>query len=161
VETSRAADDVVLVLVGAKGWFYDEIFQLVQELALEGRVRFPGFAPDAELPAWYRAASGFVYPSLMEGFGLPLLEAMACGTPVLCSAAPSLREVAGDAALTIPLGDERENGSAVMAALANGLEQLMEDAELRRTLRQRGLARAARFSWRKAALETVQVYERC
>jgi glycosyltransferase involved in cell wall biosynthesis len=161
VKTSQTGEDVSLVLVGAKGWFYDEIFQLVQELALEERVRFPGYAPDAELPAWYRAASGFVYPSLMEGFGLPLLEAMACGTPVLCSAAPSLREVAGDAALTVPLGDETGDGSAAMAALADGLEQLMEDAELQRTLRQRGLARAARFSWRKAALETAQVYERC
>jgi len=165
VETSQRADDVALVLAGARGWFYDEIFQLVQELALEERVRFPGYVPDAELPSWYRAASGFVYPSLMEGFGLPLLEAMACGTPVLCSAAPSLREVAGDAALTVPLSDETESEmrgeSAAIVALADGLERLMGDVGLRRELRQRGLARAAHFSWRQAALETVRVYARC
>ncbi len=159
VETSRTADDVTLVLVGAKGWFYDEIFQLVQELALEDRVRFPGYAPDAELPSWYQAATGFVYPSLMEGFGLPLLEAMACGAPVLCSAALSLQEVAGDAALTVPLSDETK--SEAIAALVDGLERLMNDAGLRQALRQRGLARAARFSWRKTALETARVYARC
>ena len=164
-ETSRAADNVALVLVGAKGWFYDEIFQLVRELGLEERVRFPGYAPDAELPAWYRAATAFVYPSLMEGFGLPVLEAMACGTPVLCSAAPSLLEVAGDAALTLPLDggneNERADESATVAALADGLERLLNDAGLRRELQDRGLSRAARFSWRKTALKTVQVYARC
>ncbi|NJN82813.1 MAG: glycosyltransferase family 4 protein, partial [Caldilineaceae bacterium] len=94
-----------LVLGGAKGWFYQEIFDLVRELGLEESVRFPGYIAVEELPAWYRAAELFVYPSLFEGFGLPVLEAMASGAPVLCSRAPSLLEIVGDCAVTVPAED--------------------------------------------------------
>jgi len=153
----QRADDVALVLAGAKGWFYDEIFRLVDELGVADRVHFPGYVPSTELPAWYRAATGFVYPSLFEGFGLPILEAMACGAPVLCSTAPSLLEVAGDAALTVTIDHENENAN--ISALTNGLDRLVYEPALRQELRRRGIAQAATFSWRRTAQQTVHVYE--
>ncbi len=146
----RSGAEVALVLAGGKGWLYETIFRRVEELGLAGEVLFPGFVPGAELPDWYRAAEAFVYPSLFEGFGLPILEAMACGTPVLCSRASSLLEVAGDAALTFAATDEAE--------LADGLARLAEDGPLREELRRRGLARAVQFSWQQAASETLAVY---
>ncbi|MCX6049366.1 MAG: glycosyltransferase family 1 protein [Chloroflexi bacterium] len=139
-----------LILAGAKGWFYTEIFQWVKTLGLEQDVLFPGFIPDADLPAWYRAAEGFVYPSLLEGFGLPVLEAMACGTPVLCSQIPSLLEIIGDSALTFPAHDE--------AALAASLALLINQSALRVALRQKGLAQARNFSWQRTAQATIAVY---
>lgn len=143
--------DVRLVIAGGKGWFCDTIFAQARALRLEGQVLFPGFLPAEELPDWYRAALGFVYPSRFEGFGLPVLEAMACGTPVLTSTAPSLLEVAGGAALTAPPDDE--------AALADALRLLIEQESLRAELSRRGLARAALYSWRRTALETLAVYD--
>ncbi len=139
-----------LILAGAKGWFYTEIFQWVKTLGLEQDVLFPGFIPDAELPDWYRAAEGFVYPSLFEGFGLPVLEAMACGTPVLCSQIPSLLEIIGDSALTFPAHDE--------AALAASLALLINQPDLRAELRRKGLGQAQKFSWQRTAQATVAVY---
>lgn len=151
-QAQATADDqqVKLILAGAKGWFYTEIFQLVTALGLEQRVIFPGFIPEAELPDWYRAAEGFVYPSLFEGFGLPVLEAMACGTPVLCSQVASLLEVAGDSALTFAPQSEE--------ALAAGLTLLTGQAALRTELRRKGLARAQEFSWQRTAQATLAVY---
>ncbi|MBX3001337.1 MAG: glycosyltransferase family 4 protein [Caldilineaceae bacterium] len=143
--------DVALVLAGAQGWFYEQIFGRVRALNLAHVVHFPGFVPAETLPDWYRAALAFVYPSLFEGFGLPVLEAMACGAPVLCSRAPSLLEVAGDAALTFAAEDT--------AALSTALAQIIGDAALRQDLRQRGLAQARRFSWARCAAETLAVYE--
>ena len=92
---------MVLVIAGGKGWFYETIFARAAELGLGDTVLFPGFVPADELPWWYRAAELFVYPSLFEGFGLPVLEAMACGTPTITSTASSLPEVAGSAALLV------------------------------------------------------------
>ena len=149
-ENDPVARDVALVLAGGKGWYYDEIFQRVRERGLENAVHFPGFIPGAQLPHWYRAAAAFVYPSLFEGFGLPVAEAMACGTPVLCSDAASLLEVAGDAALTFPATETD--------GLVQALHTLFADEELRRELVQRGLKRARRFTWERTARETVQVY---
>jgi glycosyltransferase involved in cell wall biosynthesis len=143
--------DVALVLAGAQGWFYDQIFGRVRALNLSHVVHFPGFVPAETLPDWYRTALAFVYPSLFEGFGLPVLEAMACGAPVLCSRAPSLLEVAGDAALTFAAEDT--------AALSAALVRLVGDASLRQDLRQRGLAQARHFSWTRCAAETLAVYE--
>jgi glycosyltransferase involved in cell wall biosynthesis len=140
-----------LVIAGAKGWFYQEIFRQVVELGLGDSVYFPGYIADAELADWFRAAQAFVYPSLFEGFGLPVLEAMACGAPVLCSQAASLLEVAGDAALTIPAADE--DGWVAGLALVAGQPGMA--AELRR----RSLARAQMFSWERTARATVDVYE--
>lgn len=148
---SAAGRDVALVLAGAKGWRYQEIFRLVSELGLTGRVHFPGFIPEQELCLWYNAAAGFVYPSLYEGFGLPLLEAMASGTPVICSDAPSLQEVAGDAALVVPAQDQ--------PALQDAFAQLFSGHGVAATLRERGLRQAKRFTWDRAAAETIDVYQ--
>ncbi len=143
--------DVKLLLAGGKGWFYEQIFAQVRALGLEEAVLFTGFVPAAELPSLYAAALGFVYPSLLEGFGLPVLEAMACGAPVITSRAPSLLEVAGDAALCVEATDE--------AALAHALALLVTQPALRAELSARGRARAAHYSWRRTATETVCVYE--
>ncbi len=159
---SATGRDVGLVLAGARGWHYQEIFRLVSELGLtsdesgtpseqEPVVYFPGFLPEQELCLWYNAASGFVYPSLFEGFGLPVLEAMASGTPVICSDAPSLQEVAGDAALIVPAQDQ--------AALQDAFERLFSEHGVADSLRERGPRQAERFSWERAAAETIDVYE--
>lgn len=144
--------DVKLVLAGARGWYYDEIFRNVEALGLTEHVHFPGFVPTEALPGWYAAAEAFVYPSLFEGFGLPVIEAMASGAPVICSRAPGVAEVAGDAAITFAPRDED--------ALAGALHLVMSQPALRSELRRRGLARAARFSWQRCAEQTVEVYLR-
>lgn len=143
---------VKLVIGGAKGWLYEEVFARVEELALTGDVLFPGYISPDELPLWYNAAELFVYPSLYEGFGLPPLEAMACGTPVITSKVSSLPEVVGEAGLTVdPMDSE---------GLAEAMSQVLGDRALRQSMRERGLARTGRFSWAKAAQETVEVYRR-
>jgi len=151
--TSAAAHDVRLVLAGAKGWHYAEIFRSVEALGLTEQVLFPGFIPGDELPDWYAAATAFVYPSRFEGFGLPVLEAMACGTPVVCSRAPGVSEVAGDAALTFPVHDD--------AAIVAALEVVVNQTAARQALAARGLAQAARFTWRRSAEATLEIYHRC
>ena len=113
---------------------------------------FPGYVADQELAWWYRAAALFVYPSLLEGFGLPVLEAMACGAPVVTSNLSSLPEVAGDAALLVD--------PTSVGALAAALLRLLADAELAAELRGRGLAQAARFPWSRTAAQTAAVYRR-
>ncbi len=150
-ETRPEHRQVKLVLGGGKGWYYQRIFAQVRELGLADEVVFAGFIPRADLPNWYRAAEGFVYPSRFEGFGLPVVEAMACGVPVVCGDAPGLVEVAGDAAIFFPVQDE--------TALTHALHLLMGQAGLIAGLRRRGLDRAAGFSWRRAAQETLAVYE--
>jgi glycosyltransferase involved in cell wall biosynthesis len=139
-----------LVLVGGKGWLYDEIFARVEALALGGAVRFAGYVPADELPWWYNAATVFVYPSLYEGFGLPALEAMACGTPVITSTASSLPEVVGQAGLLVDPAD--------VGALTAAMEQLLGDAAMQDNMRAAGLAQAQNFSWQRAAAETVASY---
>lgn len=143
---------VKLVLVGGKGWFYDELFARVEALGLSGEVIFPGYVMNDELPLWYNAAMVLAYPSLYEGFGLPVLEAQACGTPVLISNVSSLSEAAGDAALMVDSCD--------VEALAAGLNRLLTDEVLRHELRERGLAHASRFTWLHTAQETARVYRR-
>ncbi len=150
---ARAGTDsgTALVLAGARGWYDEEIFATVERLGLSARVRFPGYIPNNELPLWYNAARVFAYPSLYEGFGLPVLEAQACGTPVLTSSVSALPEAAGDGALLVdPFNVE---------AIADGLHRLLTDETLRETLRQRGREHAARFSWPRTAAETVTVYQ--
>lgn len=148
---SPADADVQLVIAGGKGWYYETVFGAVRALGLERRVRFAGFVPGEELPDWYRAALAFVYPSRFEGFGLPLLEAMASGTPVITSTAPSLLEVAGDAAIAVSPHDEQ--------ALADAMALLVGQQAVRAELRRLGPARAAGYSWEQTAFATVQVYE--
>jgi len=152
--TLRPCDPATLKLVigGAKGWFYEDVFARVEELGLEDKVMFPGYIPASELPLWHNAAELFVYPSLYEGFGLPPLEAMACGTPVVAANTSSLPEVVGQAGLTVdPLDVE---------GLAEAMRRALGDEALRQEMRERGLQRAKGFSWTKTAQETVQVYRR-
>jgi len=141
-----------LVLAGGKGWLYDELFARVEALGLGEQVTFPGYVASDELPLWYNAATVLAYPSIYEGFGLPLLEAQACGTPVLTSNVSSLPEAAGEAALMVDPYD--------VEALAAGLHRLLVDEPLRHELRERGLAHAGQFSWPRAAQETARVYWR-
>ncbi|MCS7284049.1 MAG: glycosyltransferase family 1 protein [Anaerolineae bacterium] len=144
------ADRPFLVLAGARGWYDEEIFATVERLNLKDRVLFPGYIPNEQLPLWYNAAQAFAYPSLYEGFGMPVLEALACGTPVLTSTASALPEAAGDGALLVDPTD--------VGAIADGLHRLLTDEALREELRERGLAHAARFSWARTAAETVALY---
>ena len=145
-----ATCDLRLVIVGKKGWLYESFFHRLRELGLDDRVIFTGYVPDEDLPAIYSAADLFVFPSLYEGFGLPVLEAMACGVPVVCSNTSSLPEVAGDAALLVDPTDVR--------ALAGAMERVLMDKHLRAELRAKGLERAERFTWEGAARETLEVY---
>jgi glycosyltransferase involved in cell wall biosynthesis len=139
-----------LVIAGGKGWLYEEIFETHRALRVREHVHLLGFVEDRFLPALYRCAWLFVYPSLYEGFGLPPLEAMACGCPVTCSNAPSLPEVVGDAALLFDPMDE--------AAIAQALRRGVEDSQLRERLRAAGLARAAGFTWQKSAEALIREY---
>ena len=141
---------VTLVIAGRRQWQAGAIDEAFRRLALEGRVHFTGYVADADLPALYSAAELFVFPSLYEGFGLPPLEAMACGTPVVTTNVSSLSEVVGDAALTVDPYDS--------SALAAALERALTDSALRAELRRKGLQRAAQFSWERTARETLAVY---
>jgi len=144
--------DLCLVLAGQRGWLSDPIFQRVAELGLQQHVLFPGFVPDDELPALLSGALVFAFPSLYEGFGFPVLEAQACGSPVLTSTTSSLPEVAGEAALLVdPMSIE---------AIAAGLLRLVTDPILREHLRSAGFANVQRFSWERCARETLLVLER-
>ena len=139
-----------LVIAGRPGWLYDDLGGLVSERGLEGRVHFVTNATDADLPALFSLADAFVLLSLYEGFGLPPLEAMACGTPVLVSNVSSLPEVVGDAGLQVDPLD--------VDAIAAALGRLLGDTALRRRLAEAGMKRAERFSWERAAEELVGHY---
>lgn len=142
-----------LVLVGQRGWLTDPLFAAIArpDAPARGRIQLTGYLPDDDLPLLYAGADALVFPSLYEGFGLPALEAMACGTPVLTSNTSSLPEVVGDAALTVNPLDT--------GAIARGLERLLADDSLRAALRERGLARARRFTWERTASATLAVLE--
>ena len=142
--------DLRLVLAGARGWLEEPIFATVRSLGLEDAVRFTGFVDDDDLPAVYSGAALFVFPSLHEGFGLPLLEAMACGVPVVTSNVSSMPEVAGDAATLV---DPRD-GEGLAAAIG----RLLRDEALRDRLREAGIARARQFSWEATARRTLDAY---
>jgi glycosyltransferase involved in cell wall biosynthesis len=144
--------DIQLVLAGEKGWLSDEVTQLVQELSLESHVRFLGKVTPEELLALYNSAQMLVHPAFYEGFGLPPLEAMACGTPVVVSNTSALPEIVGDAALLVEPSD--------IDSLTVSMWRLLSDAELRQQLTEKGLKRARLFSWRKAAEETLSIYRR-
>lgn len=141
----------VLALVGAKGWMFGNLQKIVIDLGLKEHVRFVDYVAPAELPLWYNCADLFAYPSQYEGFGLPVLEAMACGSPVVTSASSGTGELAGDACLTVEPGSQQ--------ALEVAMNRVLEDAGLRESMRMRGLARAEQFSWYKTASQTVDVYE--
>ncbi|MBI3740413.1 MAG: glycosyltransferase family 4 protein [Chloroflexi bacterium] len=140
-----------LLIVGGKGWMYDEIFQTIARLHLRERVRVMDFIADEDLPALYAMATLFVYPSLYEGFGLPILEAMQSGAPVISSNSSSLPEAGGDAALYF---DPRD-----VNALAGAMQRALADEKLRGDLRARGFAQAQKFSWEKSALKLREYFE--
>jgi glycosyltransferase involved in cell wall biosynthesis len=138
-----------LLIAGGRGWLYKDIFAEAEKHS--DRVRILGFVDDADLPALYRNAALFAFPSLYEGFGFPVLEAMACGVPVVCSNASSLPEVAGDAALLIAPSDT----DGLAAAMARALE----DADLRRDMVARGFVHVAQFTWERAARQLLAVFD--
>ena len=139
-----------LVLAGHKGWLYESIFAMRDELHLGDAVLCTGGVAVEDLPALYSGARAFVLPSLYEGFGLPVLEAMSCGAPVITSNTSSLPEVAGDAAILVSPQD--------LYGLAAAMQRLSLDEGLRMQMSVRGAAQAARFSWERAARETLAVY---
>ncbi|HIQ39262.1 MAG TPA: glycosyltransferase family 1 protein [Methanothermococcus okinawensis] len=140
-----------LVITGKKGWKYKSIFETIDKLNLRKDVIFTGYVPDEDLPALYNAADLFVYPSLYEGFGLPPLEAMACGTPVITSNTSSLPEVVGDAGIMVDPYD--------VDGLSKAMYEVLTNDGLREELRKKGLERAKLFSWKKCAEEHLKVYE--
>ncbi|MFN3706047.1 MAG: glycosyltransferase family 4 protein [Thermoflexales bacterium] len=144
--------DAALVIAGGKGWLYEEVFDAVQQLRLRDRVHFIGFVEEADLPHLYRAAAVFAFPSLYEGFGLPVLEAMACGVPVVTSNTSSLPEVVGDAGLMVDPLD--------VDAMAEALARAWHDAEWRSQAIRKGIARAQMFTWQRAAEQLLDVYHR-
>jgi glycosyltransferase involved in cell wall biosynthesis len=143
---------LTLAIAGRPTWKFAEIPRTLGDLNLGAAVRFTGYVDDTDLPALYGGAAAFCFPSLYEGFGLPVLEAMACGTPVVCSNTSSLPEVAGDAALLVDPHDP--------AALADALARILGERALAEDLRRRGLARAAAYSWDRTAALTAAVYQK-
>ena len=143
--------DVNLVIAGGKGWMFDDIFAEVAHLGLERRVRFTGFVDDADLPALYSAATIFAYVSLYECFGLPVLEAMACGAPVIGSSVSSIPEIIGDAGLLVDPMD--------VDAIAAGLLGLLKDLSARDAYMRDGLRRASKFTWGAAARQLLSIYD--
>ncbi|MCX6021007.1 MAG: glycosyltransferase family 1 protein [Chloroflexi bacterium] len=147
---SRTEAPHQLIIGGGPGWQYEGIYRRAEELRLGDAVVFPGFVDDADLPALLSQARVFAYPSLYEGFGLPPLEAMACGTPVIASTAPCLPEILGNAAILVDPMD--------VDALADALNRVASDNALRDDLSRRGRARAATFTWAGAAKQLMGVY---
>jgi glycosyltransferase involved in cell wall biosynthesis len=139
-----------LVVVGAKGWKTSPIYREIGRSPLRDRIHVTGFVADGDLPAVYNLADAFVYPSLYEGFGIPVVEAMACGTPVVTSDVSALPEVAGDAAVLVDPLD--------VAQLAEAIERVLHDETLREMLRAKGIERAKRFSWDASAAKVVQCF---
>lgn len=141
-----------LLIAGKPKYMFEDVFLAIEQCGYADDVVFAGFVPDEDLPLYYSAAAAFAFPSRYEGFGLPVLEAMACGTPVVCSNASCLPEVAGDAAL---LADPERPEE-----FCEALQRVLTDPSLAGSLRQRGLCRAAEFSWDRTARETLEIYRR-
>lgn len=140
--------DKTLIIVGQKGWLSDEIYQLPKKLKIEDRVKFLGYVPDEKLPSLYSGAIALVFPSLFEGFGLPILEAQACGCPVITSNLSSMPEVAGQGAIYV-------NPYSVQS-IRDGMIKIMNN-DLRFKIKDLGFKNIKRFSWEKCARETLQV----
>lgn len=141
-----------LIIGGRKGWLYDEIFAKVTELGIEDAVHFCGFVEDADLPALYSGADFVAYPSLYEGFGLPIVEALACGTPVLTGDNSCLPEAAGPGAIYVNVLD--------VECIAQGIVRLATDATLRHELATLGREHASHFTWERSADQLLDAYER-
>lgn len=150
IARARPGGPAQLVIAGRKGWLYDDVFQAVERLGLHDSVRFLDYVPDDDLPVLYTLASVVAMPSLYEGFGIPVVEAMACGTPVVASAAGSLPEIVGDAGLLAPPED--------VSSLADALSQAVSDEAMRERMVARGRERVRDFDWDEAARRHVAVY---
>lgn len=140
-----------LVIVGKKGWYYEDIFKTVKNLNLQKKVEFTGYIPDEDLPLVYNLSEIFIYPSLYEGFGLPVLEAMACGIPVITSDVSSLPEIVGDAGILV-------NPRSTLQ-IKNAMKLLLENEKLRETLKEKGIERAKKFQWRNTARKLLNLME--
>ena len=140
-----------LVLAGGLGWGYSGLMQKIASSRVAECIRMPGYIADADLPALYSAAKAFVYPSLYEGFGLPVLEAMACGAAVITSSISSMPEVAGDAAILVPPHDR--------GALTSALQRVLRDKAFRDDLSRRARERAQLFTWEETARKTLEAYK--
>lgn len=147
----RHINNIQLVIAGKAHWQSSAVYSAVKHFGLENYVVFTGYVPDEDLVVLYSFAKVYVYPSLYEGFGLPILEAMACGVPVVTSNTSSMPEVAGDAALLVDPQQEDQIARAILKILCN--------TDLASSLSEKGLRRARRFSWQKTAQETVVVYQ--
>jgi len=152
-EIAAQFPDTPLVIAGKKGWMYDAIFQKTVALGLSEKVRFLGYVPEEDLPRLYRGARAFVYPSRYEGFGLPVLEAMQCGVPVITSRVSSMPEVGGDAVVYVDPDD--------VSGLSQALTRMLTDDALAGDLIAQGLKRAQSFTWERCARETLDVYRAC
>jgi glycosyltransferase involved in cell wall biosynthesis len=149
---NKSADKLPkLVLVGKSGWLYDETLRALKETGVADTVVLTGYVPQEDLPALYSGALCFVYPSYFEGFGLPPLEAMKCGAPVIVGNKTSLPEVVGDAALTVDPFD--------VEAIASAMQRVIESPALREELSIKGQARAETFDWRETARKTLAIYQ--
>jgi len=140
-----------LVICGMKGWSARDIFETAERLKLKKEIIFTGYVPENDLPLFYNAADLFTFPSLYEGFGLPVLEAMACGTPVITSNTSSLPEIVGEAAIMINPTD--------VGALADAIDKVLGNESLRQEMRNKGLARTKLFSWEETTKATVRLYK--
>jgi glycosyltransferase involved in cell wall biosynthesis len=141
-----------LLVVGTEGWRYGRLPERMARMESRGLVVRTGYVSREELPAIYRSAAAFAFPSTVEGFGIPPLEAMACGTPVVCAMHSGLIESAGDAALTVPPGSSE--------ALAHALHRVLVHPDLQEHLRQAGLERAEQFRWSQAVGLMMDMYRR-
>lgn len=148
----RKKYNLQLVIVGKKGWKYDEVFHTIDKLGLHDEIRVVGYVKDDDLPSFYNLAKVFVYPSIYEGFGLPILEAMASGCPVIASNSSSMPEVIGDAGILI-------NPEKLDKELPSSLKKILKSTKMREKLIKKGMERAKQFTWQKTARETIKVYE--
>jgi glycosyltransferase involved in cell wall biosynthesis len=141
-----------LLIAGPKGWLFEPVRRLITQLGLQQLVRFTGFVPAEDLVPLYTGAACVLHPTLYEGFGFPVLEAMACSAPVVCSNTSSLPEIAGNAATLVPPTDA--------AALARAVQHILDNRELAQSLRDRGVRQAAKFRWDTTAIRTLELYSR-
>ena len=140
-----------LVVAGKRGWLFEDTLDAAENSSVRARIIFTGYVPEVDLPVLYSAAKCFVYPSYFEGFGIPTLEAMRCGTPTITGDRTCFPEVVGDAGLLVNPFDE--------LAIAEGIRQVISDERLHQELRERGLHRASLYDWRNTARKTLEVYE--
>lgn len=143
--------DIKLVIVGKKGWMYKEIFELVKKLGIEKEVIFTGFADLDDLPYLYNGAEMFVYPSVYEGFGIPVLEAISCGVPTITSNVSSMPEVIGEAGITV--------NPTNITELKNSMKKIINNDNLKENLKNLGIEQSKKFTWENCAIETLRAYK--